>query len=93
MKIQDFKETFRIAKKYKYKINREIGIHLEDESGSRDLRLTSYGDSLKELLEDAVIEEIGDDGKEFHCYDLLHASDNVRIKAYAIIERFVGETR
>lgn len=77
-------QVFKIAESYKY----NICIDLDFDNGV-SYWLWAAGNSLQEVIEDAYISEVVDDGNEVDCYDLKGASDDLRKMAFEVIEKAV----
>jgi len=72
----------------KYYIDKELGIDWQDAGPWRSFHLTASGCSEKELVEDATIAEIDQDGGELDCYGL----DDCGTEVYETVMDLINET-
>lgn len=64
--------------KTKYNISYcDLGVPFQDSGAFRSYELSASGDSLGELIEDATISEIDQDGGELNTYGYAECSTNV----------------
>ncbi len=73
----------------KYGIDTDLGVSYQDEGPWRSYQLTASGDTLEELLEDANIAEIDQDGGDLDFYPLEDASNEVEKQATKLIEELI----
>jgi hypothetical protein len=66
-------------------IDQDLDIHYQDEGPWRSYRLTARGSSFGELIDDAGIEEIDQDGGTLRCYSILDAEKEIRYRALDVI--------
>lgn len=59
-----------------YKINTDLGIDYQDAGPWRSYVLTAQGTTFKELLKDATIEEVDQDGGTLNYYGIEDAPTN-----------------
>ena len=85
---KEFKKYYHITLFYipKYNIDSDIGIDWQDSGQWRSFNLYATGDSMKELIEEACISEIDQDGGELNSYGLEHASNEVFKEALAMLK-------
>lgn len=69
------------------RINTDLGLDYQDEGPWRSYELYTYGESLTELLENATIGEIDQDGGELDCYNLKGASNEIQ----DIVDRIIAK--
>lgn len=74
----------------KYMIDEsDLGIEYQDEGPWRSYGITSYGDSLQELLMEATVYETDQDGGELNCYSIYDSSNEVEKAAFKVIENCI----
>lgn len=73
----------------KYGIDTDVGISYQDEGPWRSYQLTASGDSLEELLADASISEIDQDGGDLDHYPLEDATNEIQDEATKLLEELV----
>ncbi len=69
----------------KFNIDCDLGINYQDEPPWRSYQLTTLGDGITELIEEACISEVDQEGGDLACYGLNEASDDVREAAEDMI--------
>lgn len=70
----------------KYYIDKELNVEWADAGTWRYYQLNTSGDNLAELIKEATISEIDQDGGEINCYGLHDCSSQVFHAAIVIIE-------
>lgn len=75
----------------KVSISTDIGVHYQDEPPWRSYYLETSGDTLIELIDNAQISEIDQDGDEIRTYELNEASNEVIKAAEKIIHYEASE--
>lgn len=70
----------------KYSIDEDLGIDYRDCGPWRCYMFASDGNTLEDLLDNASIAEVDQDGGEINCYGLDDASQEARTRALALIE-------
>ncbi len=76
---------FPAQRRVKYNIDQDLGIEYADEGPWRSYQFTASGDSLLELVEDAQISEVDQDGGDLRCYGLDEATEKMRELAEKLI--------
>ena len=69
----------------KYHIDTEIGIDFADAGPWRSYHLDTSGDSFNEMIQNATVSEIDQDGGELDCYELRQASDEIETACLRLI--------
>jgi hypothetical protein len=72
-------------------INIVLPVDFADEGQWRSWELDTQGASMAELIANATIAEIDQDGGELNCYGLEDASNEVANAAMTAIEEVIGE--
>lgn len=73
-------------------IDEDLGIEWRDAGPFRSFNLSAQGETLSEMLEDATISEIDQDGGELDCYGLEDAPKDVEDAAFnLILKQFTKE--
>lgn len=73
-------------KKYKVDISvDDLGIMYQDAGPWRSYALEAYGDTEEEVLDNAYIYEIDQDGGELNCYNVSSANSEVERVAMKLI--------
>lgn len=81
-----------MTRKKLYQIDdQEIDVGYQDCGPFRSYRLDSFGNSLEEMLDNATIAEVDQDGGELDCYDFYGAPDAVQAKALKMINRVLAD--
>lgn len=65
----------------------DLGIEWQDAGPWRNYEIQAHGSTYAELIEDATISEIDQDGGELNCYGINDASTSVALAAQKVIER------
>ena len=68
-------------------IDTDLGIEYQDSGPWRSYRITASGNSVKEMIDDATVEEIDQDGGELDCYGLDDAPREVSDAAEKLIKK------
>lgn len=77
--------------KAKYNVyNEELGIDYADCGPWRSYHLTASGNTLAELVKDATVSEVGQDGEDFKCYDVLEGNAPAEA-ALEYLEKLTGD--
>lgn len=72
-------------------LNEDLGINYQDCGVWRSYQLETYGDTMEELWDNAVIAEIDQDGGELDCYGMGEAPSDVYEAADKLIkEKFIS---
>lgn len=71
---------------YKFNIDEDLGIMYQDSGPWRSYQLTASGNTFEELLEDATISEVDQDGGELNCYGLDDADTEVERETIKLIK-------
>lgn len=71
------KIDFPAHPKAKFNIDTTLDLMYQDEGPWRGYTLAAQGETLYELMENATISEIDQDGGELRCYGLFEASNTV----------------
>ncbi len=69
----------------KYGVDTNLDTDYQDEGPWRSYTLSAYGDSLEELIADACISEVDQDGGELNTYSLEDAPNDVSDEANVIL--------
>ncbi len=69
-----------------FEIDQHLEVEYQDEGPWRSFDLKAEGNSYEQILDDAAIFEIDQDGGELRCYGLSEASEEVRAAAMKVIE-------
>lgn len=79
---------YREFEVYRYVIDDDdIGIDYRDCGPWRSYRMDSYGDTREELIANATIAEVDQDGGELDCYGLADAPNDVYERCEQIIDQ------
>lgn len=73
-----------MAKK-EIQIDEDLGVNYQDEGPWRSYQLTTHGSDLFDLLDNATIEEVDQDGGELNSYGINEASLEVYSAAQILI--------
>lgn len=68
-------------------IDTDTEVDFADSGAWRSFQLTTHGSSLTELMTNATIAEIDQDGGDINCYDLEDASNEIQDVCDCIIAR------
>lgn len=77
----------------KYHIDTDLGIMYQDEGPWRSYELVTSGSTKEELLEDATISEVDQDGGELACYSFDDAGNQVSEAVLREIESAMKENK
>jgi len=73
-----------------YSIDTDLGVSYQDAGPWRSYTLVSSGDTLEELLNEASISEVDQDGGDLDCYSLADAPSEVETAALNCIHAKIG---
>lgn len=68
-----------------YSIDAEMGVSYQDSGQWRSFHLETSGDSLSEMLDNATVSEVDQDGGTIDAYDLREASSQIKNVGFRII--------
>lgn len=71
---------------YHFYIQEDLGIDYQDAGPWRSYELVTYGDDKEQLLANATIAEIDQDGGELDCYELCEAISDVAVAVEKLID-------
>lgn len=80
-----------MSKPKNIQINTDLGVDFADEGAWRSYDLSTHGSSLSELLENAAVSEIDQDGGELDTYELSDASNEIQDAADVLIAKALIE--
>lgn len=81
-----------MRKSPKYQIDQEMNLDYQDAPPWRSYHLSSDGDKFTDLITNATISEIDQDGGSLACYSIADAENRVADRARRIIADFVSCT-
>lgn len=77
----------------KYHIDTDLGIMYQDSGPWRSYELNASGSTKEELLEDATISEMDQDGDSLACYGFGESNNEVSEAVLREIDSAIGDTK